>query len=73
MKRTTILSMCLVVVCAVVLVGCDANVKDTVLAGVETGTQAVLSALIQAFFSSLSDTSTAMLDAGVFNAVGLFA
>lgn len=73
MKRVTMLVVCLVVVCGMLVVGCDPETKTTVLAGVETGTQAVLSALIQAFFSSLGDSSTAMLDAGGFDAAGLFA
>ena len=40
---------------AFVLSGCDPNVRNTVLSGVEGATTTILTAFVQAFFQSLND------------------
>ena len=40
-----------------VLSGCDPNVRNTVLAGVEGATTTILTAFVQAFFQSLNDNN----------------
>lgn len=42
-----------------VLSGCDPNVRDVVLGGVEQSSSALMQTLIQAFFQSLSDPNAA--------------
>ena len=43
------------------LSGCDPEVRDSLLIGLETTTQSLGSALIQAFFLSLDDDNTGAL------------
>ncbi len=42
---------------AFVLSGCDPNVRDTVLSGVEGATTTIVTAFVQAFFQSLNDNN----------------
>ncbi len=53
-----------------VMVGCEPTVRSTLLNGFETGIQAIISAVIQAMFTSAADT--AMLDPGILESVGMF-
>ncbi|MEP0848159.1 MAG: hypothetical protein HRF50_15220 [Phycisphaerae bacterium] len=61
---------------AFVLEGCDPNVRDTVLGGVEGATTSLISTFIAAFFQSLAaeeDTTVTTVKVLIENSAALFA
>jgi hypothetical protein len=66
MKRWMNFEIGLISLLGTFFLGCDADIKSTILTGVQSGSTTIATALITAFFQRLEDTTTTMLMDGVY-------